>query len=107
MIGEAPAARSIQLYLPSFTLVGATTRAGLLTSPLRDRFGIVQRLEFYNVADLGHIVQRSAQRLGVNMEPSGAQEVANPPRAPPGMPNAWRPRGAGVPGSGGQGAARA
>src|SRR5690625_7537029 len=76
MTGEGPAERSIKLDLPPFTLVGATTRAGLLTSPLRDRFGIVQRLEFYNVADLGHIVQHSAQLLGVNMEPSGHQEVA-------------------------------
>src|SRR5690625_6950505 len=67
MIGEGPAARSIKLDLPPFTLVGATTRAGLLTSPLRDRFGIVQRLEFYYVAGLGHVVQRSAQLLGVNM----------------------------------------
>src|SRR5690625_3000761 len=87
MIGEVPAARSIKLDLPPFTLVGATTRAGLLTSPLRDRFGIVQRLEFYNVADLGHIVQRSAQLLGVNMEPSGAQEVAKRARGTPRIAN--------------------
>lgn len=87
MIGEGPAARSIKLDLPPFTLVGATTRAGLLTSPLRDRFGIVQRLEFYNVADLGHIVQRSAQLLGVNMEPSGAQEVAKRARGTPRIAN--------------------
>lgn len=87
MIGEGPAARSIKLDLPPFTLVGATTRAGLLTSPLRDRFGIVQRLEFYNVADLSHIVQRSAQLLGVNMEPSGAQEVAKRARGTPRIAN--------------------
>lgn len=87
MIGEGPAARSIKLDLPPFTLVGATTRAGLLTSPLRDRFGIVQRLEFYNVADLGHIVQRSAQLLGVNMEPSGAKEVAKRARGTPRIAN--------------------
>ena len=61
MIGEGPAARSIKLDLPPFTLVGATTRAGLLTSPLRDRFGIVQRLEFYTAEELGHIIMRSAQ----------------------------------------------
>ena len=87
MIGEGPAARSIKLDLPPFTLVGATTRAGLLTSPLRDRFGIVQRLEFYNVADLGHIVQRSAHLLGVNMEPTGAQEVAKRARGTPRIAN--------------------
>jgi len=69
MIGEGPAARSIKLSLPPFTLVGATTRAGLLTSPLRDRFGIVQRLEFYDVADLTSIVQRSAGILGVPLDP--------------------------------------
>lgn len=87
MIGEGPAARSIKLDLPPFTLVGATTRAGLLTSPLRDRFGIVQRLEFYNVADLSHIVQRSAHLLGVNMEPAGAQEVAKRARGTPRIAN--------------------
>ena len=68
MIGEGPAARSIKLELPPFTLVGATTRAGLLTSPLRDRFGIVQRLEFYNVADLSHIVSRSGQMMQVSID---------------------------------------
>ena len=87
MIGEGPAARSIKLDLPPFTLVGATTRAGLLTSPLRDRFGIVQRLEFYNVADLSHIVQRSAHLLRVNMEPKGAQEVAKRARGTPRIAN--------------------
>ena len=73
MIGEGPAARSIKLNLPPFTLVGATTRAGLLTSPLRDRFGIVQRLEFYGVEDLERIVTRSAGILEVPIEPSGAR----------------------------------
>jgi Holliday junction DNA helicase RuvB len=68
MIGEGPAARSIKLDLPPFTLVGATTRAGLLTSPLRDRFGIVQRLEFYSVADLSYIVSRSSSLLNVPMD---------------------------------------
>jgi len=87
MIGEGPAARSIKLDLPPFTLVGATTRAGLLTSPLRDRFGIVQRLEFYNVADLTHIVARSAKLLGVNMEPRGAEEIARRSRGTPRIAN--------------------
>ena len=68
MIGEGPAARSIKLNLPPFTLVGATTRAGLLTSPLRDRFGIVQRLEFYSVAEIERIVRRSAGILGVQID---------------------------------------
>ena len=72
MIGEGPAARSIKLDLPPFTLVGATTRAGLLTSPLRDRFGIVQRLEFYRVADLAHIVERSAKILEIGIDDQGA-----------------------------------
>ena len=75
MIGEGPAARSIKLELPPFTLVGATTRAGLLTSPLRDRFGIVQRLEFYNIEDLTHIVERSASLMGVGMDTPGSREV--------------------------------
>jgi holliday junction DNA helicase RuvB len=87
MIGEGPAARSIKLDLPPFTLVGATTRAGLLTSPLRDRFGIVQRLEFYNVQDLTHIVSRSAQLLGVEMDHSGAIEVAKRSRGTPRIAN--------------------
>lgn len=87
MIGEGPAARSIKLDLPQFTLVGATTRAGLLTSPLRDRFGIVQRLEFYNVADLTHIVARSAGLLGVKMDGSGAAEVAKRSRGTPRIAN--------------------
>jgi holliday junction DNA helicase RuvB len=87
MIGEGPSARSIKLDLPQFTLVGATTRAGLLTSPLRDRFGIVQRLEFYNVADLTHIVARSAALLGVNMDTQGAAEVAKRARGTPRIAN--------------------
>lgn len=76
MIGEGPAARSIKLDLPPFTLLGATTRAGLLISPLRDRFGIVQRLEFYSVVDLCRIVTRSAGILGVTIDPQGAHEIA-------------------------------
>ena len=87
MIGEGPAARSIKLDLPPFTLVGATTRAGSLTSPLRDRFGIVQRLEFYSVADLTHIVSRSAAILGLNMDPAGAGEIARRSRGTPRIAN--------------------
>jgi len=87
MIGEGPAARSIKLDLPPFTLVGATTRAGLLTSPLRDRFGIVQRLEFYSVADLARIVTRSAQILGLSVEPDGAQQIAERSRGTPRIAN--------------------
>jgi len=87
MIGEGPAARSIKLDLPPFTLVGATTRAGLLTSPLRDRFGIVQRLEFYNVADLATIVSRSAKILGVDMDEGGAVEIARRSRGTPRIAN--------------------
>ncbi len=87
MIGEGPAARSIKLELPPFTLVGATTRAGLLTSPLRDRFGIVQRLEFYNVEDLTHIVKRSASLMGIKMDPEGAREVARRARGTPRIAN--------------------
>lgn len=87
MIGEGPAARSIKLELPPFTLVGATTRAGLLTSPLRDRFGIVQRLEFYNVPDLTQIVLRSATILGVNLDTSGATEIAKRSRGTPRIAN--------------------
>ena len=83
MIGEGPAARSIKLDLPPFTLVGATTRAGLLTSPLRDRFGIVQRLEFYNVPDLQYIVTRAAGILGVEIEEGGAFEIAKRARGTP------------------------
>lgn len=87
MIGEGPAARSIKLDLPPFTLVGATTRAGLLTSPLRDRFGIVQRLEFYNHHDLSSIVGRSARLLGVSMDNEGAWEIACRSRGTPRIAN--------------------
>ncbi|MFI4954740.1 MAG: Holliday junction branch migration DNA helicase RuvB [Gammaproteobacteria bacterium] len=87
MIGEGPAARSIKLSLPPFTLVGATTRAGALTSPLRDRFGIVQHLEFYNVADLTHIVQRSANLLNVPITAEGAQTIAKRARGTPRIAN--------------------
>ncbi|MCV6624118.1 MAG: Holliday junction branch migration DNA helicase RuvB [Cellvibrionaceae bacterium] len=87
MIGEGPAARSIKLDLPPFTLVGATTRAGLLTSPLRDRFGIVQRLEFYSVADLSSIVARSARLMGIDMQEEGAHEVARRSRGTPRIAN--------------------
>jgi len=87
MIGEGPAARSIKLELPAFTLVGATTRAGLLTSPLRDRFGIVQRLEFYSTRDLTHIVLRSAKMLGLEIEAEGAHEIARRSRGTPRIAN--------------------
>lgn len=87
MIGEGPAARSIKLDLPPFTLVAATTRVGLLTSPLRDRFGIVQRLEFYDVADLTTIVARSARLLGIAMQEGGAIEVARRSRGTPRIAN--------------------
>ena len=87
MIGEGPAARSIKLDLPPFTLVGATTRAGLLTSPLRDRFGIVQRLEFYNTDDLTSIVARSAHLLSMQMEAGGAAEIARRARGTPRIAN--------------------
>ena len=87
MIGEGPAARSIKLDLPPFTLIGATTRAGALTSPLRDRFGIVQRLEFYNVQDLTTIVQRSAHFLNLTIDEQGALEVARRSRGTPRIAN--------------------
>ena len=87
MIGEGPAARSIKLDLPPFTLVGATTRAGLLTSPLRDRFGIVQRLEFYNTDELASIVSRSARILNLEMTPQGAHEIASRSRGTPRIAN--------------------
>jgi Holliday junction DNA helicase RuvB len=87
MIGEGPAARSIKLDLPPFTLVGATTRAGLLTSPLRDRFGIVQRLEFYSTDELTRIVRRSAHLLGVEMDIEGALEIARRSRGTPRIAN--------------------
>ena len=87
MIGEGPAARSIKLDLPPFTLVGATTRAGMLTNPLRDRFGIVQRLEFYNSDDLASIVSRSAAILGLSIDPQGAYEIARRARGTPRIAN--------------------
>jgi Holliday junction DNA helicase RuvB len=87
MIGEGPAARSIKLNLPPFTLVGATTRAGLLTSPLRDRFGIVQRLEFYGIPDLELIVNRSAGILGVPIDAPGALRIAQRSRGTPRIAN--------------------
>ena len=87
MIGEGPAARSIKLDLPPFTLIGATTRAGALTSPLRDRFGIVQRLEFYNVKDLTSIVSRSAHFLNLTIDEEGALEVAKRSRGTPRIAN--------------------
>jgi len=87
MIGEGPAARSIKLALQPFTLVGATTRAGLLTSPLRDRFGIVQRLEFYSVAELERIVTRSAGILGVPIDAEGAGRIAQRSRGTPRIAN--------------------
>lgn len=87
MIGEGPAARSIKLDLPPFTLVGATTRAGMLTNPLRDRFGIVQRLEFYNNADLSTIVSRSGGILGLEIDEGGAFEIARRARGTPRIAN--------------------
>ena len=87
MIGEGPAARSIKLDLPPFTLVGATTRAGLLTSPLRDRFGIVQRLEFYATGDLAFILRRAAKILGIDCDKAGAQELAQRSRGTPRIAN--------------------
>ena len=87
MIGEGPAARSIKLDLPPFTLVGATTRAGMLTNPLRDRFGITQRLEFYGIDDLATIVRRSARLLGVSMQEAGALEIARRARGTPRIAN--------------------
>lgn len=87
MIGEGPAARSIKIDLPPFTLIGATTRAGSLTSPLRDRFGIVQRLEFYQVADLEYIVSRSAKFLGMELSAEGAHHIAKRSRGTPRIAN--------------------
>jgi len=87
MIGEGPAARSIKLDLPPFTLVGATTRAGLLTSPLRDRFGIVQRLEFYTPDELAAIVRRSAKILGIACDAEGSAEIARRSRGTPRIAN--------------------
>ncbi len=87
IIGEGPAARSIKLSLPPFTLVGATTRAGLLTSPLRDRFGIVQRLEFYDAEELAQIVERSARLLGIEYDDDGVKAVAARSRGTPRIAN--------------------
>ena len=87
MIGEGPAARSVKLDLPPFTLVGATTRAGMLTNPLRDRFGIVARLEFYTADELTRIVVRSARLLDVEIEPEGAREIASRSRGTPRISN--------------------
>lgn len=87
LIGEGPAARSIKLDLAPFTLIGATTRAGLLTAPLRDRFGITQRLEYYSIDDLAGIVRRSAQLLGLSIDPGGAHEIAARARGTPRIAN--------------------
>ena len=87
MIGEGPAARSLKLELQPFTLVGATTRAGLLTSPLRDRFGIVQRLEFYSIGELTQIVNRSASKLNLPIEGAGATEISRRSRGTPRISN--------------------
>lgn len=87
MIGEGPAARSIKLDLPPFTLIGATTRAGLLTAPLRDRFGIVQRLEFYSADELTLIVQRAAKIIGIACDVQGAREIARRSRGTPRIAN--------------------
>ncbi|HEX9684542.1 MAG TPA: Holliday junction branch migration DNA helicase RuvB [Burkholderiales bacterium] len=87
MIGEGPAARSVKLDLPAFTLVGATTRAGMLTNPLRDRFGIVARLEFYTLEELERIVQRSAKLLGMEVSAEGAHEIAGRSRGTPRVAN--------------------
>src|SRR5436190_65297 len=87
MIGEGPAARSVKLDLPAFTLVGATTRAGMLTNPLRDRFGIVARLEFYSPEELTRIVTRSARLLDIALEPEGALEIARRSRGTPRVAN--------------------
>ncbi len=87
VIGEGPAARSIKLDIPPFTLIGATTRAGLLTSPLRDRFGIVQRLEFYSSEELGEIVRRSSKILDVFIDSTGSEEIARRSRGTPRIAN--------------------
>jgi Holliday junction DNA helicase RuvB len=87
MIGEGPAARSVKLELPPFTLIGATTRAGMLTNPLRDRFGIVSRLEFYSPAELTQIVERSARLLNVDIAAGGAMEIASRSRGTPRIAN--------------------
>src|ERR1700759_573814 len=95
MIAEGPGARSIKLDLPPFTLVGATTRAGLLTSPLRDRFGIVQRLEFYSTEELTKIVTRSASILKLHLQADGADRIAERSRGPPLIANRLLRRGGG------------
>jgi Holliday junction DNA helicase RuvB len=87
IIGQGPSARTIKLDLPKFTLVGATTRAGLLSSPLRDRFGVISRLEFYNEQELSTIVTRSARILGIDIEPDGAMEMARRSRGTPRVAN--------------------
>lgn len=87
IIGQGPSARSIKIDLPRFTLIGATTRAGLLTSPLRDRFGVISRLEFYNPKELGIIVTRSARILNIEIEPDGATEIARRSRGTPRIAN--------------------
>ncbi|SFV65566.1 Holliday junction DNA helicase RuvB [hydrothermal vent metagenome] len=87
LVGEGVSAHSVQLDLPPFTLIGATTRAGMLTSPLRDRFGIIQRLEFYNVKDLSNIVMRSGKILNIDIEPQGALEIAKRSRGTPRIAN--------------------
>ena len=87
MIGEGPAARSVKIDLPPFTLIGATTRAGMLTNPLRDRFGIISRLEFYEAADLATIVSRSAQLLNMDLDEGGAREIACRSRGTPRIAN--------------------
>ena len=92
VIGKGPTARSIRLDLPKFTLVGATTRAGLLTAPLRDRFGIIHRMEFYTVAELDEIVRRSAAVLKVSIEPQAAQEIARRSRGTPRLANRFLKR---------------
>ena len=99
MIGEGPAARSVKLDLPPFTLVGATTRAGMLTNPLRDRFGIVARLEFYTAAELTKIVTRSAGLLKIDIDPDGALEIARRSRGTPRIVNRLLAAGARLRGS--------
>ena len=86
-MARGPAARSIKLDLPPFTLVGATTRAGLLTSPLRDRFGIIQRLEFYSVGELSDIIERSAKIISSDVDAEGSSEIANRSRGTPRIAN--------------------
>lgn len=87
IIGKGPGARSVRLELPAFTLVGATTRAGMLTGPLRDRFGVINRLEFYQESDLCKIVQRAAKILGVDIDEPGAMEIARRARGTPRVAN--------------------